>query len=98
MSDLTQVAVTGRIASMSHQFCSIATDETRTQAGLQCEGFRKRLFFGSHTVTDLPDPVSLEDRIRGCYEDPFEGLLVTIRGYAKDADTRAVFVETVEFL
>lgn len=98
MTEFTKVAVTGRIAPMSHQFCSIATNETRTQAGLKCDDFRKRLFFGDHTVTDLPDPVSLEDRVKHSLEDPFERLPVTVRGYSKDGDTRAVFVETVEFL
>lgn len=95
MTEFTKVAVTGRIAPMSHQFCGIATIETRTQAGLNCDGFQKRLFFGDHTV---PDPVSLEDRVKHSLEDPFERLPVTVRGYSKDGDTRAVFVETVEFL
>lgn len=98
MTEFTKVAVTGRIAPMSHQFCSIATGETRTQAGLKCDDFRKRLFFGDHTVTDLPDPAGLEDRVKHDFEGPFEGLPVTVRGYSKDGDTRAVFVETVEFL
>lgn len=88
-----QVGFKGTIRPMSFKRCSLLTDETILQAGVQTEQGKMRLFFGEQTQNfDY-----LESQVTSLMSDerPLEGRVIEFSGYTHGDDPRgAVFVES----